>query len=187
IVSDVAGTTRDLIEAPTAIGGIAFLLTDTAGLRAAEDAVEGLGIGRARDALGAADIILWLGDPADSPDRARAILVRPKADLDDGTDATDTDIRVSARTGQGMQALIKLLLARSSDMLPGESDTALNKRHRSLLDASLSDINAASAADDLLIAAEELRQARSTLDQITGRAGVEDMLDSLFGAFCIGK
>jgi tRNA modification GTPase len=187
ITSAVAGTTRDIVEAPTAIGGSAFLLVDTAGLREAGDEVEAIGVERARASLDAADIVMWLGDPADCPDRARSIVIQPKADLDLRPLLPDADLRVSAETGEGMNELVTLLIARSRRLLPKEGEVATNKRHRDSLRECLASLREAQLANDLLIASECLRQARAALDRITGRAGVEHMLDTLFGRFCIGK
>jgi tRNA modification GTPase len=187
ITSAVAGTTRDLVEAPTAIGGAPFLLIDTAGLRDSRDEVESIGIGRARDSLVAADLILWLGPPEDCPDRGRSILIEPKADLRPGPALPGTDIRVSSETGAGIDELVAMLKARGLGLLPPESEVALNRRHRDILSECRDHLRGAVASRDPLIAAEELRQARVGLDRVTGRAGVEDMLDALFGTFCIGK
>jgi tRNA modification GTPase len=183
ITSAVAGTTRDLVEAPTAIGGVAFLLTDTAGLRESADPVEAIGVARARRAVEAADLVLWLGAPDDAPDDA--IIVHSKADLIP-PDAR-ADIPVSAMTGFGLDALVGTLIERSRLLLPGEGEVALNQRHRLVLAEASECLRAADGATDLVIVAETLRQARCALDRITGRAGVEDMLDALFGRFCIGK
>ncbi len=185
ITSDIAGTTRDLVEAPVALGGTPFLFTDTAGLRESDDAIEAIGVARARTVMEAADIILWLGPPEDCPRSKRAILVRTKADLDPPPRAHD--IAVSAVTGEGLAELAALLIARAAAFLPAEGETALNARHRAALADAADWLGEAERADDLLIAAESLRQARAALDRITGRAGVEDMLDALFGRFCIGK
>ena len=187
ITSAIAGTTRDLVEAPTAIGGSAFLLVDTAGLREADDEIEAIGVERARASLEAADLILWLGDPAECPDGERSIIVESKADLLAGPADLSADVRVSAETGEGMNELVALLIARSRSLLPQEGEVATNKRHRDILRECLAAMREAQKANDLLIASEALRQARAALDRITGRAGVEDMLDALFGRFCIGK
>ena len=187
ITSAVAGTTRDLVEAPTAIGGSAFLLVDTAGLREAGDEIEAIGVERARASLESADIILWLGDPADCPDRERSIVVQSRGDLDSRPAHPDADLKVSAETGEGMNELVALLIARSRSLLPREGEVATNQRHRESLRACLASLREAQDAHDLLIASEALRQARAALDRITGRAGVEEMLDALFGRFCIGK
>jgi tRNA modification GTPase len=183
ITSAIAGTTRDLVEAPTAIGGTPFLLVDTAGLRDSDDEVEAMGVGRARDSMAAADLILWLGPPEDAPDRS--ILVQSKIDL--GGPARAADVRTSAETGEGMDALVALLIARARDLLPGDGEVALNARHRSAIALAEEQLREAAEAHDLLISAECLRQARVALDRVTGRAGIEDMLDTLFGRFCIGK
>ena len=187
ITSAIAGTTRDVVEAPTAIGGAPFLLIDTAGLRESEDEVETIGIERARSNLEAADLILWLGEPADCPDRERAIVIRSMADLHSNPSGTDTDISVSAETGEGMNELVELLISRSRVLLPKEGEVKINARHRAALAECLDHLQEASRGDDLIISAEALRLARNTLDRVTGRVGVEDMLDALFGSFCIGK
>jgi tRNA modification GTPase len=184
IISAVPGTTRDVIEAPTSIAGLPFLLMDTAGLRQSEDEVESIGVGRARASLDSADLILWLGDPADSPERSRTIWVQSRCDLPEA--ARQSDVRVSALTGEGVQALLGLMAERARAFLPGEGEAAANARHRQAISGALGHLRDTQASD-MLIAAEALRQARLELDRITGRAGVEDMLDMLFGRFCIGK
>lgn len=185
ITSEIAGTTRDLVEAPTALGGAPFLLVDTAGLRDSADAIETIGVARARESLAAADLILWLGEPDDCPAPDRAILIQPKADLD--PEERRSDIRLSAVTGEGLNQLSRLLIQRSAPLLPRENDVVLSARHRVALGEAAQWLGEARQASDPLIAAEALRQARAALDRVTGRAGVEDMLDALFGRFCIGK
>ena len=185
ITSDIPGTTRDLVEAPTSIGGTAFLLIDTAGLRESGDQIERIGIGRANEAAAAADILLWLGPSDEAPSRGQVLKVQPKGDIAPA-DPT-ADVRVSARTGSGIDVLFQMLLERAKLMVPREGDLAINRRHREILAGCLESIHDAARATDPLIVSEALRTARSDLDQITGRAGVEDMLDALFGTFCIGK
>jgi len=181
IVSDIPGTTRDVIEAPVSISGIPFVLVDTAGLRSADDRVEAIGVRLARATAEAADLVLWLGPPGERPERAVQIL--PKADLQppDGM-----GLPVSARTGLGLDSLTDLLTLEAGRLLPRQGEVALNARHRTVL-ADVADALAEAQAPDLVIVAEALRRARTALDRVTGRAGVEDMLDSLFGRFCIGK
>jgi tRNA modification GTPase len=185
IISAIEGTTRDLVEAPTAIGGTPFLLIDTAGLRDSGDEVERIGVGRARESLAGADIILWLGDPADCPHPDRAILVGAKADL--GPPPPGAEVAVSMRTGEGIDRLVTLLVDRAKRLLPREGDVAINGRHREAARQVLADLHEAQGNIDFLAIAESLRHARSQIDRITGRSGVEDMLDALFGRFCIGK
>jgi tRNA modification GTPase len=182
IVTPQAGTTRDRIEVPVAIDGVPLLLTDTAGLRGdTGDAVETIGIARAREALVEADIILWLGDAAETPEGA--ILIAAKSDLRESRDG----LPVSARTGEGVAALTSELVMRAKALLPKQGEVALNRRHHAILHDVQSELSAAYTAGDLLVVAEYLRTARTALDRLTGRAGVEDMLDTLFGGFCIGK
>lgn len=187
ITSATAGTTRDLVEAPTAIGGTPFLLIDTAGLRESGDEIEAIGVDRAKQSLAASDLILWLGEPGECPDRGRAIIVQSKSDLSGTVQDPEANLAVSAKTGAGIAELVKLLLERGRQLLPTEGDVAVNARHVEALRGCVTHLASAATAADLLIKSEELRQARLQLDRITGRAGVEDMLDSLFGAFCIGK
>ncbi len=182
IVTPIAGTTRDRIEAPVVLDGVPLLLIDTAGLHdAARDEVEVIGIERSGAALAEADIVLWLGEAGAAP--AGAILVAAKADLG----ASSGGLPVSVVTGQGLPELRSVLLATARALLPRAGSLALNARHRTILTDVRDALGAAITTDDLLIVAEHLRHARLRLDAITGRAGVEDMLDALFGGMCIGK
>lgn len=185
IASPVAGTTRDLIEVPVGIAGMPCLLIDSAGLREAGGQIEQLGMARARAAIGSADLILWLGPPAECPDRSRAILVGAKADLGKADGAAD--VATSTVTGAGLDALRTLIETRVRGLLPPADAIALNARHRERIAEAVDELRAAAAQGDALFIAEHLRQARIALDRITGRAGVEEMLDALFGRFCIGK
>lgn len=186
IVSDIAGTTRDVIEVPLRINGMALILIDTAGLRDADgDPIEAIGIARAAAIIDAADIVVWLGAPGDQPRRDHVIAIRSKADL--APVADDSRVAVSARTGAGIAALLDIIAAHAAELLPPPDAIALNQRQRSCLASLATDLHAAAQTGDLLAAAEHLRHARAALDRLTGRAGVEDMLDALFGTFCIGK
>lgn len=93
---------------------------------------------------------------------------------------------LSARTGEGMAQLRQWIVAHARTLLPGESDVALDQRHRLLLGEAC-DALRGDWRDDLLLLAEQLRMARLAVDRITGRAGTEAMFDALFGRFCIGK
>jgi tRNA modification GTPase len=196
IVSPVAGTTRDVIETPLALDGIAMRFSDTAGLRAeSADDIETIGIDRAKAAIEAADILLWLGAPKDVPDHPRAILIAAQVDRWRGeagaeAEAAHCDLILSAATGEGMDKLHRYIVEMARTLLPHEGEAALRQRQRAAL-AEARDwltIEAGSReAGDLILIAERLRLAASALDRITGRAGVEDMLDALFGRFCIGK
>ena len=183
IVSDIAGTTRDRIEAPIALDGFPMVLIDTAGLRDSEDRIESIGVARARDALSTADLILWLGPSSEAPESA--IRIAPKSDL--AGPETQTGLRVSSHTGEGIVELREELLGRARSLLPKPGALALNQRHRSILSGVLGELEAASQVTDALIIAEHFRMARDYLDRLTGKSGVEDMLDALFGNLCIGK
>ena len=196
IVSPVEGTTRDVIETPLALDGIAMRFSDTAGLRAeGADAIEAIGIDRAKAAVEAADILLWLGPPKDVPEHPRAILIAAQADRWRGdaaaeADAARCDLTLSAATGEGMDRLHAYIVEMARTLLPREGETALRQRQRAALAEAkqwLAIEPGTREAGDLILIAERLRLAAAALDRITGRAGVEDMLDALFGRFCIGK
>lgn len=193
IVSPIAGTTRDVIEVPVALGGIAFLLADTAGLRApGTDEIEAIGMERAHAMLAAADIVLWLGHGEELPYVPGALMmVHAKADLgtapvDSGPLATAA-LAVSAVTGEGMDALIAALREKAESLLPRPGDYALSMRQRAAVArAHAALVEGAALTDDILIG-ETLRTALAALDEITGRATTEAVLDELFSGFCIGK
>ena len=197
ITSAVAGTTRDIIEVPVNMAGMPCLLWDSAGLRETAGHVESLGVERSRQAMAGADLILWLGAPDDCPYPDKAILVQSKSDL--GRAASGAAVAVSAVTGEGIPALRALLEERVRALLPPADAIALNQRQQRHLSAASGWLRGALMAledqaipglqsdGDILIVAENLRLARLELDQVTGRAGVEDMLDALFGRFCVGK
>ncbi|HVI98062.1 MAG TPA: tRNA uridine-5-carboxymethylaminomethyl(34) synthesis GTPase MnmE [Sphingomonas sp.] len=184
IVSPISGTTRDRIEAPVIRDGIAYVFTDTAGLLdASDDPIEAIGIGRAREAIDAADIVLWLDD---APPPPGALAIHARADAPGRGAIGGERLAVSAVTGEGMAALWGALADRAAALLPNLDRPVLNRRQRDLCAAAQRELAAASA-DDPLIVAEHLRRARAALDRVTGRAGVEAMLDALFSRFCIGK
>jgi tRNA modification GTPase len=187
IVTAVPGTTRDHIEVPLSLDGVPVLLTDTAGLRESDELVEQLGIARARSLVDAADIVLWLGEPNEAPDRPRVVAVHARADLPGRETAPGGTEPVSAFTGQGLAALLQRVSCLASSVLPGEDAIALNRRQARHIAEALDALSAVSASQDFVLAAENIRSARAAFDRLTGRAGVEDVLDALFGRFCLGK
>jgi tRNA modification GTPase len=196
IVSPVAGTTRDVIETALALDGIAMRFSDTAGLRAeSSDAIEMIGIDRAKAAVEAADILLWLGPPKEVPGHPRTILIAAQADRWKGDAAAEAeaarcDLVLSAATGEGMDKLHRMIVEMARTLLPREGEAALRRRQRDALAEAKKwlEIEPGSReGGDLILLAERLRLAGGALDRITGRAGVEEMLDALFGRFCIGK
>ena len=186
ITSPIAGTTRDVIERPVALRGVPFVFADTAGLRGeGMDAIEAIGIERATRELERADLILWLGPEGVAPEGAWEI----DAQIDRETHEAKSraDFAVSAVTGEGVPALREALIERASSAMPKPGETALNERQASLLGVMRDALVDISPGLDLLLIAENLRRARLALDRLVGRAATEDMLDALFGRFCIGK
>jgi tRNA modification GTPase len=184
-VTDIPGTTRDHIEVPLALAGTPIVLTDTAGLRETEDQVEAIGVARAESLVESADVLIWLGEPDSTPTHARLIRVHPKADLLSEVHAGA--IPVSSLTGEGLPALLEAVGELAKSMLPAGDAIALNRRQaRHIGEAADALVHAAKTSDPVLIA-EDLRLGRNAFDRLTGRAGVEDVLDALFSRFCLGK
>lgn len=188
IVSPLAGTTRDRIEAPVMRGGIAYLLTDTAGLHdAPSDMVEEIGIARAQEALDQADLILWLDDVSPPTLTAPHILVHARIDSAGREAAAADRLAVSARTGEGLAQLWDSIAVAAGAMLPASDAIPLNRRQRDLAGSAAAALRDAGMGNDPLLIAEDLRRALRAFDRITGAADVEAMLDTLFSRFCIGK
>ncbi len=188
IVSDIAGTTRDVIDVPISFGGIPFIFTDTAGIREqSSDSIEMIGMARAHEAFANADIIVWLGPEGAGPEHPQLIEAETKSDIASGPIKTKRSFFISGATGLGVPGLIDDIVDRAKTMLPKADGYAVNVRQRELLAQIANFLNEASSNDDWLIVAECLRQARLGLDALTGRTHTEDLLDTLFGTFCVGK
>lgn len=187
IVTDIPGTTRDHIEVPLSLDGVPIVLTDTAGLRETDEPVERLGVDRARLIVEGADVLLWLGEPADSPSHPWLVQVHPRADLPDRAAAPAQSIAVSTVTGEGLRPLLKRVAELASAFLPAESAVALNRRQAAHISEANNALRGLPAVDDPVLLAEQFRTARAAFDQLTGRAGIEDVLDALFARFCLGK
>ena len=200
IVSETAGTTRDTIEERASLGGYPFRVIDTAGLRETEDPVEREGVERARRAAEAADLRIHLIDAAEkaspSPLFADELLVLNKVDLVANRDVLPAGIRISCRSGEGIEALVQAILAkatgRSSALGEAVPDiTAINTRHRDCLLKARGHLNAAIAllesGEPPELVAVELRSALGDVGEIVGEAGTEEILGKIFSSFCIGK
>ncbi|HEX9192006.1 MAG TPA: GTP-binding protein, partial [Candidatus Deferrimicrobiaceae bacterium] len=211
IVTEIPGTTRDYVHAEVSVGGVPVLLVDTAGLRNTEDPVEREGVRRSRDVIASADLVLFLldgGKPAEEGDREayRELAARPhlvvlnKCDLQeeetgegfDGAGRKET-VRVSARTGEGMEALVAAI---AREVGPGESailgQAPLTRaRHRIAVEKALSSLSrageSARAGMPLEFPAEDVREAAAALAELLGEVAPEEVLDAVFGQFCIGK
>ncbi|HEU0300474.1 MAG TPA: tRNA uridine-5-carboxymethylaminomethyl(34) synthesis GTPase MnmE [Longimicrobium sp.] len=209
IVTEIPGTTRDALEAQASVDGYPFRLVDTAGLRETVDRVEGIGIEVARRYLSAAELVLFCveagremdGDEQAfiaSVDAARLIVVRTKADQHPGAPdpsaAGAPAIPLSAVTGDGLPGLRRALLAKAFGGIlgePGEAPLVTRERHARALRAARDEVAAFLAALDHAVpmefAATHLRAAVGALEDLVGVVSVDDVLDRVFGTFCVGK
>lgn len=204
IVTDIAGTTRDLLHETIRIDGVELTLVDTAGLREGGDAIEREGMRRARGELTRADLAIVVLDARD-PEGGRAsvadaiadvparLWIHNKSDLVEApvTQADDT-LHVSARTGAGLEALharLRLLAQGNADAASEGAFTARARHVDALVQASehLAQARAQLDAEALDLAAESLRLAHDALGEITGRIHADDLLGHIFSSFCIGK
>ncbi len=198
IVSDIAGTTRDVVEAPLVINGVPLSISDTAGLRhETADVIEREGIDRSRSEMAMADILVWVtvAGVADEvgPPREPDVRVHNKIDLlpsDSIHLRNENDIALSVLEGLGVgvlkQRLGQLVLKRTT---VGESAVMVRARHQMAIRQSIRFLNDAQLkADDALeLMAEDVRKAAIAMASITGRVDVEDFLGRIFQEFCIGK
>lgn len=187
IVSPHAGTTRDVIDAAIAFNGVPFLLSDSAGLHVTDEEIEQIGIDRAEALIAHADIILWLGEREAIPQTDGVIFhVSAKSDLIPAWEE-GADLSLSSKTGDGVDALIDAICSAANSLLPKSGDYALSERQHDTLNRAVSALNMTEDLQDEILVGECLRQALSALDELTGLATTEAMLDELFNGFCIGK
>jgi len=212
IVSDLAGTTRDIIEVHLDLGGVPVIIADTAGLRpdqlsadSAHDRIESEGIRRALDRAANADLRLLLFDGCAMPDLDQhtldlvrtaddTLIVLNKSDaFSSGKDHPAeiggiTVLSVSAKDGEGLPRLIETLTDKMTAMI-GQRDTPslTRARHREALEQCVNSLDRALGGDLPELIAEDVRLAVRALGRITGRVDVEDLLDVIFRDFCLGK
>ena len=197
IVSEEAGTTRDVIEVHLDLAGLPVIVTDTAGLREAEGAVEAEGVRRALARVENADLVLWMVDATAPQVEDKSAYIAPnavhirvlnKVDLVKSVQIAD-GVALSAKTGEGVAELVGLLTKRAEEGLGvGEPAVITRARHRAELEA---------AAEALFrfreerggpeIKTEQLRIAARHLGRLTGRIDVEEVLGAIFSEYCIGK
>jgi tRNA modification GTPase len=201
IVSETHGTTRDTIEETANLDGLPIRLLDTAGLRASASELEQEGIVRTERSLQSADLRLHIADrnapkPSHFDERAgnsSEIVVLNKSDLPEDSDWKDFHaLRVSCMTGEGLPELQKEILARiAKQNLRPESTVAINARHRDCLRRALESCDRAGAALGERLSPEyvavDLNEALRAVGEVIGVVDVEQILDSVFGQFCIGK
>lgn len=186
IVSEIAGTTRDVLSRSVAIDGVPFQFFDTAGLREHTlDPIEEIGIARARGTFETADLVLWLGPEGEGPRGAWEI--EPRGDLPSRERKHAARHIVSAVTGEGAPGLLADLADTARKAMPKPGEAVLNARQGALLEVATRSLADAADQRDPLLVAEDLRSARVAFDGLLGQTTTEDMLDALFGRFCIGK
>lgn len=192
IVTEHAGTTRDIIQIELDLGGLSVVLSDTAGLRDTADAVEAIGIARSQQAMARADLLLWLCDGSQSqttaPDDERVLIVASKRDQSQALPAW-ADLAVSAHTGLGMQELMAEIQAVGTAAIAGEVPIVTNARQRGCVEEAsrLAERLMAEEHLGLEFVAEDLLLCTQTLEELMGRIGIEDILGSVFSRFCMGK
>jgi tRNA modification GTPase len=201
IVTEIAGTTRDILREQIDIDGLAVELVDTAGLREDPDRVEQEGIRRARSALQNADAVLWIQDATDVdsgpvneplPAGVPVVIVSNKIDLcDEAKDRADNTIRLSAKTGQGLDGLRQRIRDLAGYENLGEGAFSARKRHTHALERAAMHFDTGRTALEMTRAgellAEELRLSHQALGEITGAVSSDELLGRIFSEFCIGK
>jgi tRNA modification GTPase len=193
IVSAEAGTTRDVIEVRLDLDGLPVIVSDTAGIREAMSDVEREGIRRSLAAARDADLVVWLMAPGDSTQplgisRETSLAIRSKADL--ASDSKFDGLAVSALTGEGLDRLVAEISQRARNAIGSRTEPALTQaRHRQSLEAAKGEIAAflGGSSEEIELRAEDIRRAAHAIGRIIGRVDVEDVLDQIFGRFCIGK
>lgn len=195
IVSPVAGTTRDVLEVRIKLAGHLVLLSDTAGMRDSDDVVEAEGVRRAEARAREADLRLLVSDSLDgfsvlgAFEQSGDLRVWSKADLRGQGGAPEGVLSLSSLSGDGTGPLIDALSARLRQA-PSQEESGLTRlRHVEALSECLVCLQRALVSDpsQIELVVEELRLAARALGRVTGRIGVEDVLDAVFSQFCIGK
>ncbi len=199
ITSEIAGTTRDVLEVHLDLNGQAVILMDTAGLRETSDELENAGIARTRRAAEEADLRVWLRpawmDVGGQPEGVKVdLIIRTMSDMidsDSKRDLIETEVVVSSKTGDGMAHLVDLLSERASRAAWGglDSISVVHERQRAELLKAVRALDDALAwpVEQLELKAEALRNASRALDRLIGRIDPEMVLDVIFSRFCIGK
>lgn len=194
IVTDIPGTTRDIVSVDLDLDGFAVRLVDTAGIRETAELVEREGIRRAKAAVETADLVLHLVGPEEGTipaegTSAQTIRVFTKQDIGIGRVPRDGEIAISTLTGAGIDLLLACVRSRLPDLTDASAFAIPSRqRHNETLNEAVRAIeNALQISDDLELQAEWLRVAATEIGRITGRVDVENLLDVIFSEFCIGK
>ena len=196
IVTDIPGTTRDIVEVRMTLGGYLVILSDTAGLRETSDPVEKEGVRRARDAATDANLVLVVTDEDDAtvltldPGPTR-LIVRNKSDLLPRNVSRET-LHVSAKTGDGIDRLLSEISSEIERLASRSPNPVITRRrHRTAISSATASISSAlsglDAGHGMELVAEDVRQSVHALSSLVGSFGVEDVLGEIFSSFCIGK
>lgn len=195
IVTSTPGATRDVLEVKLELAGYPVSLYDTAGLRETSDAVEAEGVRRARAAAAEADLVVEVRDISERLDRGeraeagqtdgRRIIFWNKSDL--AEPLVGAGLVGSAATGAGLAELERTLTEAAKRAMQGEASAITRARHRAALADALGALERAQVAPAPELAAEDMRTAMRALGRVVGVVDVEDILDQVFGSFCIGK
>lgn len=201
IVSDVAGTTRDALDAYVDIKGFPAIFTDTAGLRETDDKIEKIGIEIAEKKISEADFKIFIFDALNSGpdlfshyfgDEKNYILVANKADMLTAEQKSDFEkqgcIIVSVKNNHNIDLILEKIYDYFSEIYTSSSSCMITRqRYRDALSECLSDLERFRLSNDIELAAEDIRLACRAIGKITGRVEVDEILDKIFGSFCIGK
>jgi|LauGreDrversion4_2_1035121.scaffolds.fasta_scaffold15591_3 tRNA modification GTPase len=193
IVTDVAGTTRDVIEVEVELGGQRIILCDTAGIRETSDAVETIGIDRARLAVRGSSLVLWLCGATEEDNKEpievegkRVLYVATKMDIAPMVPPW-ADIAISSKSGLGIPELLYTLSDFASNLVAGEQPLVTNERQYACVALAIESIENCVGLEALELLSDQLQTAASAMDVLLGRIDMEDVLSSVFSRFCMGK
>ncbi|NUQ81309.1 MAG: tRNA uridine-5-carboxymethylaminomethyl(34) synthesis GTPase MnmE [Bacteroidetes bacterium] len=207
IVTDIPGTTRDTLDVQLSLGGLRFIVTDTAGLRETTDIVERLGVERTHEAIRQAAVLIYLIDNGVGPDenerafinqlkqdhpQMSVLVVASKSDQP-GAILFDRDCQISARTGEGMEVLTSLLIrtATGDRPLDAAAESVTNARHFHAMEAASRHLTEAKHAIQMSVSPDfisaDIRRAINCIGEITGEVTTDEILGHIFSSFCIGK
>ncbi len=200
IISDIAGTTRDILEANLDIAGVAVRLIDTAGIRKSENIIEKEGIKRAILRAKKSDLVLYVDDLAcnfnkeilndlyNSDFSGEVIKIFNKLDIAKNQDSKEFDVAISLKEKTNLDKLNKLIKSKVKKIIPDDCNFLITRqRHRKSLESAFEALENFNLEMNIELASEELRHCANEIAKITGRINVDDVLDAVFSKFCIGK
>ncbi len=191
IVSPVAGTTRDAVEGEIAIEGVKFNLADTAGIREISEEIESMGIERAKKIISSADIVLVLSCGAQATDvESSGKIIKVFSKCDSIKPFGNYDIAVSAKTGEGLEELKKLLFKCAGTDTSSDKAYIVEERHYNALNRAICALQSATESIDgvtLDLVSVDLKDVWDALGEITGETASEEIVNAIFAKFCVGK